>query len=335
MALAGATIVPSCIQRALAGWCAGNKRLVVIFQRGGADGLNMVIPHGESAYYRLRPSIAIPQDILINLDGFFGLHPAMSSLKPLWDRRHLAVIHAFGSPAAPSCHIAAQRLVFSEDGADTTDVGWPARLLNSLSRSSGTKSFAAAPGSTLPLIFTGASSCLLTNPCTGDFATGLLQLAQVLKTNPRVRLAYAEMGGWDFHANQGSVRGPFANLLRDFSRSLAAFWDALAELQRDTVLITLSEFGRSVRENDRGGTDHGQGGVMLILGGSIAGGRVYTRWPGLEAGQSGEAHVLPATTDFRSVLNGVLRQHLQCQNVDPVFPASKIKSLSYPPAGTS
>lgn len=318
MALAGAGVVPFSIRRASAGRRAGSKRLVVIFQRGGADGLNMVIPCGEDAYYRRRPSIAVPASSVLDLDGFFGLHPAMSPLKPLWEQRRLAAVHAVGSPA-PGCHVAAQRFVMTGKTGHANEA-WPARLLIALSRSSGTTTLAAAPGPTRPLIFSGASSCLLTNHCSADFSSGLRHLARLLLTNPRVQLACAELGGWDLHANQGGVRGAFANLLSHFSRALAAFWDDLGELQRDTVIITLSEFGRSVRENARGGTDHGQGGVMLILGGPVAGGRVYTRWPGLKDDRSGDAHSLPATTDFRAVLSEILSNHLGCQNVPHIFP---------------
>src|SRR5512142_2104669 len=93
MAVVGTAALPSFLTRAAFGAETGgrNKRLVVIFQRGAADGLNIVVPHGERAYYSMRPSIAIPQREVVDLDGFFGLHPSMQPLKPLWDAKHLAI----------------------------------------------------------------------------------------------------------------------------------------------------------------------------------------------------------------------------------------------------
>ena len=271
-----------------------SKRLVFIFQRGGADGLNMVIPYGESAYYRLRPSIAIHQNSLIDLDGFFGFHPAMSPFKPLWDRRDLAIVHAVGSPAAPPCHIAAQR--FAHSGDMESDESWLTCTLQALPEPAKFVSFPSR-----------------------SFAASLRQIAGALKSDPHVRVAYAELSGWDHHANQGGIEGPFSDLLHGFSRSLITFWNELGELQQDTVIVTMSEFGRSVRENDRGGTDHGQGGVMLIFGGPVQGARVFTTWPGLEDGPNGRS-LLRATADFRAVLTEIIGHHLGCREVEQLFP---------------
>ena len=96
MTVVGMAAVPEFLTRAAmaAGTVQSHKRLVVIFQRGAADGLNIVVPHGEEAYYAMRPTIAIAKRDVIDLDGFFGLHPGMNALKPLWDAKHLAIVHA-------------------------------------------------------------------------------------------------------------------------------------------------------------------------------------------------------------------------------------------------
>src|SRR6201993_3169325 len=117
LAVVGTAAVPTFLTRAALG--AGspggkNKRLVVIFQRGAADGLNIVVPHGEQAYYAMRPSINIPRNAVVDLDGFFGLHPSMSAFQPLWRERHLAIVHAAGSPDPTRSHFDAQD--FMESG---------------------------------------------------------------------------------------------------------------------------------------------------------------------------------------------------------------------------
>ena len=118
MALVGTTAIPSFLTRSVMAQAttaaANHKKLVVIFQRGAADGLNIVIPHAEPSYFQMRPSIAIPQKQIVDLDGFFGLHPAMASLKPLWDQKHLAIVHAAGSPDMSRSHFDAQD--FMESG---------------------------------------------------------------------------------------------------------------------------------------------------------------------------------------------------------------------------
>src|SRR5215475_9387297 len=111
LAVIGTSAIPSFLTRAAFGSTEPGsrpKRLVVIFQRGAADGLNIVVPHGEAAYYAMRPSINIPRKDVIDLDGFFGLHPSLTPLQPLWQQRHLAIVHAAGSPDATRSHFDAQ-----------------------------------------------------------------------------------------------------------------------------------------------------------------------------------------------------------------------------------
>jgi uncharacterized protein (DUF1501 family) len=120
--------------------------------------------------------------------------------------------------------------------------------------------------------------------------------------------------------NEGSVQGQIANLTREFSQSIAAFWTDLGDLGEDTVIVTMSEFGRTARENGNRGTDHGHANVMFVLGGPVKGGRVYGQWPGLGSNQLYEGRDLAVTTDFRQVLSEAVARHLGNDNLARVFP---------------
>jgi uncharacterized protein (DUF1501 family) len=154
----------------------------------------------------------------------------------------------------------------------------------------------------------------------GRFGESLKELAQLIKANLGVQVAFADIGGWDHHVNEGSTQGQLANVLREFSQSLAAFWIDLGDLAEDTVVITMSEFGRTARENGNRGTDHGHANVMFVMGGPVKGGKVYGRWPGLDQSQLYEGRDLAVTTDFRRVIGGAVYQHLGNKNLDAVFP---------------
>lgn len=154
----------------------------------------------------------------------------------------------------------------------------------------------------------------------GRFGNSLQQLAQLIKANVGVQIAFADISGWDHHVNEGSTQGQLANVLRDFSQSLAAFWTDLGSLAEETVVVTMSEFGRTARENGNRGTDHGHANVMFVLGGPVRGGKVYGQWPGLEPEQLNEGRDLALTTDFRRVLGEVLSCHLGNQDLAGVFP---------------
>ncbi len=132
LALAGTTAIPSFLVRSVLAQnaSASNRRLVVIFQRGAADGLNIVVPYREKNYYSMRPSIAIPQNLVLDLDGFFGLHPSLAALKPLYDQGHLAAVHAVGSPDMTRSHFDAQDYMESgTPGVKSTQDGWLNRAL--------------------------------------------------------------------------------------------------------------------------------------------------------------------------------------------------------------
>ncbi len=154
----------------------------------------------------------------------------------------------------------------------------------------------------------------------GNFAEDLRQLSQFIKTNPQTQVLSSDMGGWDHHSNQGAIEGQMADSLREFSSALVAFWSDLGNLREDTVVVTMSEFGRSVGENNRGGTDHGDGNVMFVLGANVKGRKVYGDWPGFSPSQLHVRLDLPVTTDCRRVLGEVIYRHLSKQNLSEVFP---------------
>jgi len=390
MAVVGTAAIPSFLTRAA--WGAipqSNKRLVVIFQRGAADGLNIVIPHAEPAYYAMRPSIAIPRGQVIDLNGFFGLHPTLAPFKPLWEQGHLAIVHAAGSPDTTRSHFDAQDYMESgTPGIKSTQDGWLNRTLqNSVSRGATTASSdspfrAVALGTSLPRILSGPASAVAVssvngfgiaggNPAAaplgntfeamyaqsvdsvlhgtgretfeavkmlksadpqrytpapganypkGRFGDALRQTAQLIKANLGVQIAFTDIGGWDHHVNEGATEGQLANVLREFAQSIAAFWTDLGPLGEDTVIVTMSEFGRTARENGDRGTDHGHANVMFMLGGPVRGGRVYGRWPGLDPAQLNEGRDLTLTTDFRRVLGEAVERHLGNSQLTTVFP---------------
>ena len=385
MAVIGTAAVPSFLTRAA--WGAvnpgTNKRLVVIFQRGAADGLNIVVPYAEPSYYTMRPSIAIPRNQVIDLNGFFGLHPAMTSFKPLWDQGHLAIVHAAGSPDTTRSHFDAQDYMESgTPGVKSTTDGWLNRTLQSEGRTPDAPFRAVALGTSLPRILSGSAPAVAVssvngfaiaggNPAAaplgntfesmyaqsvdsvlhgtgqetfeavkmlkstdpqhytpapganypkGRFGDALKQTAQLIKANLGVQIAFTDIGGWDHHVNEGATEGQLANVLRDFSQSIAAFWTDLGPLGEDTVIATMSEFGRTARENGNRGTDHGHANVMFLLGGPVRGGKVYGRWPGLDPAQLNEGRDLALTTDFRRVLGESVSRHLGNTQLGTVFP---------------
>jgi uncharacterized protein (DUF1501 family) len=387
LAVVGTTAIPSFLARAAYGAAdvsSGNKRLVVIFQRGAADGLNLVVPHAEPAYYAMRPSINIPRNQVIDLDGFFGLHPSLSPFQPLWSQRHLAIVHAAGSPDPTRSHFDAQDFMESgTPGVKATEDGWLNRSLRSLPAPAESTPFRAiALGPSLPRILSGSEPAAAVNNINefgvggrnpnaapvantfevmyeqsvdsvlhgtgqetfeavkmlkaadpskytpapganyakGRFGDSLKQLAQLVKANLGVQVAFADIGGWDHHVNEGATQGQIANVAGEFSQSLAAFWIDLGDLAEDTVVVTMSEFGRTARENGNRGTDHGHANVMFIMGGRVQGGKVYGHWPGLDPSQLHEDRDLALTTDFRRVLGEAVYRHLGNKALDQVFP---------------
>jgi uncharacterized protein (DUF1501 family) len=403
MAVVGASAIPSFLTRSVLAEAttaqAQGKKLVVIFQRGAADGLNIVVPYREKTYYDLRPSIAIQQNQILDLDGFFGLHPAMQPIKPLWDAGHLAIVHACGSPDPTRSHFDAQDFMESgTPGLKATPDGWLNRALaaedagchdracdqhsafravalgsqlprtlegkipavaldNVKSFNVGGQNPAAAPiaasfesmyddtvnavlhGTAAetfeavkmlkaadPAQYVPAAGAIYPN---GQFGQSMKQLAQLLKANLGVEAAFADIGGWDTHQNQGNANGQLANRLKEFSESLAAFWIDIGDDAQNITLVTMSEFGRTVHQNGTGGTDHGHANVMFVLGGPVAGQKVYGKWPGMDKHQLYEERDLAITTDFRQVLGEAAYRTLGSKNLGFVFPSSNIKTNNF------
>lgn len=358
------------------------RRLVVVFLRGAVDGLNVVVPYGEPAYYRARPTIAVPapgrERGALDLDGRFGLHPALSPLMPLWQSGELAFVHASGSPDATRSHFDAQDYMESgTPGRKVTADGWLNRLLGVLPADADTArapTRAISVGPVLPRIWSGpqavanlASGAAATKPTVLDrprvgsafdrlyagddklahayreaqqarhevmssldagameremqmanngaplpngFPDDAARLGTLMRNDRRVQLAFMAVGGWDTHANQGAGSGQLANRLAPLGQGLAALARQLGPAWQDTTVVVMSEFGRTVHENGNGGTDHGHGNVMWLLGGRVAGGHVLGRWPGLDGSALYEGRDLAVTTDFRQVLAEVLERHL-------------------------
>jgi len=391
-ALVSLGFAPSFLARTALAATGRSKQLIAIFQRGAVDGLNMIVPHGEGEYYKLRPSIAIARpgagaDAALDLDGFFGLNPRLQPLMPLWDRRELAIVHACGSPDATRSHFDAQDYMeTATPGVKSTEDGWLNRYLQARRDEHATAFRAVALSGQLPRTLQGRASALavdeladfavrggvgqsfeaqyaaaadqLLHPIGRDafdamrmlkrvdpatyhpargveyprtaFGQALQQIAQLSKADVGLEVAFADLGGWDTHVNQGGAQGQLATRLNDFSRGIAALVTDLGERMADTVVLTMSEFGRAVRENGNRGTDHGHGNAMMVIGGGVRGGRVYGRWPGLAASQRHDGRDLAVTTDFRDVFGEVVVRHLGLTDARPVFPGYSVQPSRFP-----
>jgi len=359
---------------------ARGKSLVIVFQRGGMDGLNVVIPFKDQAYYALRPTIAVKEpasgeERAIDLDGYFALHPALAPVKAIYDKHQLAIVHAAGSPDNSRSHFDSQDYMeLGTPGIKSTPEGWLNRYLSenhvadspfrgvavspqmprmlagsapALSMSSieefRLRNLAMAPAleklymnSTDPLFRQGGKSLFEAMarlrviaskipPSTaaysaGRFGNGLKQIARLIKADVGLEVAFTEIEGWDTHVAEGGATGQLANRLKELGEGLAAFYQDLGDRMNDVVLVTMSEFGRTARENGNRGTDHGHANVMFVLGGGVRGGKVYGRWPGLAPEVLYEGRDLDLTTDYRAVCGEVLARHLRQRDLNKIFP---------------
>ncbi len=374
VAMFGAGAAPVWLARAAAGNTSGGRRkvLVALFQRGAADGLNIVVPHGDPAYYALRPTIAVPKQEVIDLDGEFGLHPSLAPLKKLWDEKQLAVVHAVGSPDPTRSHFDAQDYMESgTPGLKSTPDGWLNRALTG--RESASPVRAIGMGTVLPRALRGKNTAVAVasvpqfkvrdektattfqqlygadnalsgaaretfeamrllqsipkpEPAAGVSYPGnalgrnLQQIAQLIKADVGLEVAFADMGGWDTHVNEAQA---LPGLLTQFGGALAAFAQDMGDRMADIVVVTMSEFGRTAKENGSRGTDHGHANVMFAFGGGVQGGKVYGKWPGVAVEQLYERRDLAVTTDFRDVLGELVAGHLGVSAAAPAFPGYK------------
>ena len=397
-ALVSLGFAPSFLARtAFTAGSGGAKRLIAIFQRGAVDGLSVVVPYGEADYYRARPSIAIArpgsgaQEAALDLDGFFGFNPRFASLKPLWDRRELAIVHACGSPDSTRSHFDAQDYMESgTPGVKSTSEGWLNRYLQARKVEQESSFRAVALTQQLPRVLQGHAPALAMNQIaqfgirgggndavstsfeaqyaaaadrvlnvvgreafdamkmlkTADpsqyrpehgaeyprspFGQALMQIAQLTKADLGLEVAFADLGGWDTHVNQGSAQGQLATRLDDFSRSIAALVTDLGDRMADTIVLTMSEFGRAVAENGNRGTDHGHGNAMMVIGGGVRGGRVYGKWPGLAVERRYDRRDLAVTTDFRDVFGEIVVRHMGLTDLKPIFPGYAVQASNFP-----
>ncbi len=372
---------PAFLVRAAGAQSSSRKKvLIVIFQRGGMDGLNVVIPFKDRAYYQLRPNIAVAEPAAgdqraIDLDGFYGLHPALAPLKSIYDKGQLAVVHATGSPDNTRSHFDAQDYMeIGTPGIKTTPDGWLNRYLNE-QKIADSPLRGVALGAQVPRMLAGAAPTLalssieefrLRNRMTtvtlqklyansndpllqkggnslfaamarlrqieaklpagnaaypnGKLSIGLRQVARLIKADVGLEIAFAEIDGWDTHVNEGGATGQLANRLKELGDSLTAFHRDLGDRLEDVVVVTMSEFGRTARENGNRGTDHGHANVMFVMGGRVRGGKVYGRWPGLAPEVLYEGRDLDLTTDYRAVCGEALSRHLGQKDLSRVFP---------------
>ncbi len=368
--------------------------LVVVFLRGAADVLNMVVPHGEDEYYKLRPSLGIPRpddnkanadERTLDLDGFFGLHPVMSPLLPIWQEGHLGIVHACGTHDDSHSHFKAQSLmergVDSEQGSAS---GWIGRHLATLNTNNpspmraiglgelpqrslygstpvsslrsiedfklrGSEAAVARMRATLGSLYSGndALSGLgretlkildtleKVQPTTSDsrfpnypdssFGRGLNQISSLIKAEVGLEVAAIDVDGWDTHFAQGAQVGQMPRLMENLAQGLAAFHAEMLDHADKLTVVVMTEFGRRAYENASLGTDHGHGGMMMLVSGNLKSGSVFGQWPGLKSHQLYGPGDLAVTTDYRDILGEICAKRLNNPALEHIFPDYVVK----------
>lgn len=352
-----------------------DRMLVVLSLRGAADGLSLVVPHGDPVYYKARPTIAIPKSKLLAADSFFGLHPAFAPLLPLWNQGKMAAVHATGQIVTTRSHFAAMEEVEDADPGSRERSGWLNRLvglrqggvgsltalqltdpvlatqwagtspvlsaneLKTLQLSGPDSEYRAPWEAALGAIWKNAPSSLaggnraiaiaktldpvqkapasaVTYP-PGDLGKALASTAQLLKSDVGAEVVTVDQGSWDHHQWVGTLDGGNLKTMADpLGAGLAAFFEDLGPLADRVTVVTISEFGRRVKENASQGLDHGHGNVMFVLGAGVKGG-YYGRWPGIEGLEDSD---LPVTTDYRDVLAEVTKTLYPERSLSAIFP---------------
>lgn len=367
------------------------KVLVNIFQRGAMDGLMAVTPFNDTFLKAARPTLFMSaatagnNNPLIDLDGTFGMHPAMRAFESVFLDKRLAIVHGIGSPNTTRSHFDAQD--YMESGTPFkkgTTSGWLNRAVGLLGHDAVTPFQAVSMTSAMPRSFYGnnptvsvsnlqdfgirlqgnqsganaaaknfedlydqTSSNLLKDTGKESFeavkmlqkidlknyvaannaiypnsalGNALKQIAQLIKMDVGLEVAFAESNGWDTHFNQGTGNGIFSRNVADLSNSIMAFWTDLSAYQDEVTVMTMTEFGRTVKQNGTGGTDHGRASCNFILGNDVIGGKVYGNVQPMAIENLEDGRDLAVTTDFRSVFSEVADSHLKLKNDQLLFP---------------
>lgn len=366
-----ATFGEAFVETAYAATGHAERVLVVLSMRGAADGMSLVVPHGDPVYYQARPNIAVPKTSLLAGDAFFGLHPALAPLLPMWNAGQIAAIPAAGQIVTTRSHFAAMEEVEDADPGSTARVGWLNRLLslnphgvdilNGL-QLGGTFLNTQAAGPVPVLAAEDLDRIKLAGPTSaawqpslqslwqqdtaisasgrqaiaiaevfepvragavgtgypsGDLGDALAATARVIKSDVGAEVITVDQGSWDHHQWVGTVNdGNLKRMATPFAAALAAFFADLGALADRVTVVTISEFGRRVKENANQGLDHGHATVMFALGAGVKGG-YYGTWPGIENTQNAD---LPVTTDYRDVLGEVVRSVFPERSLSVVFP---------------
>lgn len=369
----------------------GGNVLVVISLRGGIDGLGVVVPHGDPAYYAARPTIAVPAASLVAADATFGLHPSLAPLEWAFTSGELAAVHAVGLPAPNRSHFSAMEEIEDADPGSATRRGWVNRMIG-LDGTSRPSEAIHLGDSILPTMLTGQAPALAADavarislvgaedgdaqagrrrsaldlmwrgdtplhrayrsaratvdlvapvarreyqpeveypddwPAT-DLAAALRDTARLIKADIGTEVVSIDYGSWDMHSDYGTLQGgDMTRMLAGFAGALDAFLRDLGPLRSRVTVVTISEFGRRVRENGNRGLDHGWGNVMLLAGAGVRGGRYHGRWPGLGSGSDPDGD-LQVTTDYRDVLGEVVANRFPDRAVSDVFPGRPYRPI--------
>jgi uncharacterized protein (DUF1501 family) len=373
-------------QTSYAAGTTGGNVLVVISLRGGIDGLGMVVPHGDPAYYTARRSIAVPAAQLIAKDPMFGLHPQLAPLQWLWDGGELAAVHATGLQVPNRSHFSAMEEVEDADTGSVTRRGWVNRMIGLAGRDDPSEAIHLT-SSIVPTMMAGPAPALAAEgldeislvgddpdewgrrrrtglemtwaggagnrifdayraatrtvdllapaaataytpavtyprdwPAT-DLSDALKDTARLVKADVGTDVVSIDYGSWDMHSDYGTTDwGDMQDMTSGFAGALDAFMrDLGATLRRRVTVVTISEFGRRIKENGNGGLDHGWGNMMLVAGGGVKGGQYYSRWPGLGSGTQVDDD-LQVTTDYRDVFGEIITRRFPDRSLATVFP---------------
>jgi uncharacterized protein (DUF1501 family) len=377
---------------------SGGNVMVVISLRGGIDGLGMVVPHGDPAYYTARPTIAVPQNALVAPDSMFGLHPQMQPLEWLFTGGELAAVHAVGLSVPNRSHFSAMEEVEDADPGSTTRRGWVNRMIGLDGRAEPSEAIHLTD-SIVPTMLSGPAPALAASrvadislvgagtdddkewvnrrrrqldlmwaggadvpiygayrsaartvdllapvaastykPTTGvtyprdwpatDLADALKDTAHLIKADVGTDVVSIDFGSWDMHSDYGTTEwGEMQSMIGGFAAVLDAFMRDLGPVRQRVTVVTISEFGRRIKENGNRGLDHGWGNMMLVAGAGVKGGSYYGRWPGLGDGRQVDDD-LEVTTDYRNVFAEIINRRFPGRSVSEVFPG-----LSYDPVG--